>query len=177
MTDHIVTVCGTQRCAICWNDNTSDHTIVHCPQEVIALTATCRQIHADTYLLPYTSNIFCGFAEDLMKMFDASFSQKQLNAITSLCVLTRKDMVFSGLRRLLGLQRVTMASHHAHANSRLFSIDDDTLRKIMVRYMIKEINMLRNAEGVEVKVVNSDGLGDVGIDWRDCPSPVRSRDW
>jgi hypothetical protein len=47
----------------------------------------------------------------------------------------------------------------------------------MVRYMIKEINMLRNAEGVEVKVVNSDGLGDMGIDWRDCPSPVRSRDW
>jgi hypothetical protein len=163
MTDHVITVCGTQRCAICWNDNTSDHTVVHCPQEVIALTATCRQIH--------------GFAEDLMKMFDASFSQKQLNAITSLCVLTRKDMVFSGLRRLLGLQRVTMASHHAHANSRLFSIDDDTLRKIMVRYMIKEINMLRNAEGVEVKVVNSDGLGDMGIDWRDCPSPVRSRDW
>jgi hypothetical protein len=49
----------------------------------------------------------------------------------------------------------------------------DQLRRLMVRYMIKEINMLRDAEHVEVKVVMTRGLNNMGIDWRDCPSPIR----
>jgi hypothetical protein len=115
----------------------------------------------------------CGFAEDLMKLFDNGFTQQHIAAITSLCVLTRSDMVFLGLRRLSGLQRVTMASQHA--NNPLNLMHGDQLRKIMVRYMIKEINMLRSAEHVEVKVVKSRELHDMGIDWRDCPSPIRPR--
>jgi hypothetical protein len=66
-----------------------------------------------------------------------------------------------------------MASQHT--NNLLNPIHGDQLRKIMMRYMIKEINMLRSAEHVEVKVVKSRGLHDMGIDWRDCLSPIRPR--
>jgi hypothetical protein len=85
--------------------------IIHYPQNLLALPSTCRQIHAESRLFPFHSNVFFGHARDFKAAFGALHHKVQLEAVTSLCFPPGPliDTNYTDCEHLTGLRRVGLA--------------------------------------------------------------------
>ncbi|EAT88237.1 hypothetical protein HBH56_092960 [Parastagonospora nodorum] len=155
---HFIRVCSTVQCELCRN-NRSVGCAVHCPPDLLSLTATCRQIHAETRPLPFTVNTFCGYARDMARTFDAIFDRTQLESIASLCIMILFSADFKGFRRLSGLEQVTILSKYTF--DRL--VNPSNAEEILRRKFLREVRKNEAIGYVDLKIIDTESLRDMGL--------------
>jgi len=115
LADLKIRVCGKLKCDYCqrqkeldrqdnypWKDpsNPSAHGKdshwldqgIHYPHHLLALTATRRQIHAETCLIPFESNVFCGYLLNLDAILSGWLLPFQIAALRKLHIYSRSAL-------------------------------------------------------------------------------------
>jgi len=84
---------------------------LHCPPQLLALTATSRQLYAETRLLPFTSNMFCGHMMDLRIELCKALETWQIEAIRSIgaAAINSSPTGFHEVAKFTGLKQIIVA--------------------------------------------------------------------
>jgi hypothetical protein len=167
---HLIRICRRSQCEGCQDTHMLGHAI-HCPSDVLALSKTCCQIHAETRHLPLSSNTFCGYDQDLVVTFDAIFDKHHAETITLLCVLVG-NINYEGLRRLSGLKRVDIFSEAAYSRLR----KREKANVILERKLAREMKKNKAVSQVEATIIGKQQLQKIGLDFDTLPSPVGMSD-
>lgn len=90
----------------------------------MAITKTCRQINAETSLLPVALNTFCGDVSHVDEWLIRRLNQRQIESVQSI-FLTGYKSVLPGYGRFVGLKRVRVSSklQSVIAKYRKFGLD------------------------------------------------------
>lgn len=94
-----------------------------------------------------------------MRTFDAFFDRTQLESITSLCIMILFSADYKRLRRLSGLERVTILSKHPFDRVVNPSNADEMLR----RRFFREVRKNEAIGYVDVKIIETESLRDMGL--------------
>lgn len=153
-------ICRLYKCTTCKAKNTSG-SVIHCNPDCVAITKTCRQINAETTLLPVMLNTFCGFSYDILSSLDSLLSQAQSDSVESICVLANYRLSLKGYRTLLGLKKVKIAS----ALRGIFY--PGTTERIVANKMIVELSC--SGAGSHVEIITDKELQDICSGWLKLP--------